>query len=175
MPHLDAVADELRALAAGVEQARSGATVADSQVEEIATRAALSGFAGVALGVVRIRQAISELRARLGIVGTAVSEAVAVVTAAPRETSPQDTVAVLSGAAEKLAAARDGLVAALGMVDETQRSVVAVLRGGQPGPMVVTLDGLRQALAEQVQRCAAAERQVGVAIAAARQTGGVGS
>lgn len=175
MSDIDAITSELRALAAGVDKAQANAAAADSQAQEIAARATRSGFTGIAMGMSRIREAIREVRAGLAGVSRSVSEATAPVAAAPKERSPQQTVAVLTPAAGKIAAARDGIAAAVAKVDEAQRLTAAVLQGGQPGPMLAALEATRKVLIQVAQRCAAANQQVDAASVAARQIGNQGN
>ncbi len=70
---------------------------------------------------------------------------------------------------------REGIYAAIGRVAETQQLVGAVLQGGQPGPLVSALDGIRQVLGEVAQRSDAARQHLAVAIAQARQLGESGN
>lgn len=175
MSDIDTISNELRALAAGLDKAQANAAAADSRAQEIAARAARSGFTGIAAGVSRIREAIREIRGRLAGVSRSVSEAAAPVAAAPKELSPQQTVVVLTPATEKITAARDGIAATVAKVDEAQRLTAAALQGGQPGPMLAALEAVKQVLIQVAQRCAVANQQVGAAIAAARQVGDQGN
>ncbi len=175
MAGIDAISADLQAMAAGIEQAHTAAAGADARAQEIAARAARSGFAGIAAGMVQVRRAIGEIRTRLTGIGAAVNEAVKPVTAAPQEMSPEQTITVLSPATEKLTAARDGIAATIGKVDQTRRLAATVLHGGQPGPMLTTLDAIKQILDQLTARCDAAQQHLRAAVAEARQIGGQGN
>jgi hypothetical protein len=175
MSDIDTISNELRAIAAGIDQAQNNAAAADSQAQEIAARTATSGFTGIVAGMSRIRDAITEVRARLTAASGSVAEAAAPVAAAPKQPSPQETITVLASATEKVTAARDGIVTALAKVDETQQLTAAILQGGQPGPMLAALETVKQVLIQVAQRCAAAAQHASAAISAARQAGGQGN
>jgi Family of unknown function (DUF6244) len=134
--HIEKITGELRAMPAGVDRARGNAAAADAKAREIAAR---SGFTAIAAGVSQVRSAIAEVRAMLVGVGSSINEAAAAVAAAPRQMSPEQTVAVLSPVREKVGGVRTGSRATIIKVEETKQVTAAVLRGGQPGPMVSAL------------------------------------
>jgi hypothetical protein len=88
---LQTIAQHLRSMAAGIDRAQHAAAMADSRAEEIAQRAMLTGFAGIAMGVQQLRGSISETRQRLTNVGRSVSEAASPVAGASGR--PRDCVA----------------------------------------------------------------------------------
>jgi prefoldin subunit 5 len=174
MSHIETITRDLAALAAGIDHAQTSTQAVDRQAEEVAARAARAGFAGIAAGIIQVRPAIRELQTRLATVRQAIQEATAGVTAAPREMSPEQTIGVLSPVTDKLTTIRSGVAAAIDAVSDTQRQVAAALRGGQPGPLLTALDGIKQILAQVAQRCAETNQHVETAITEARQIGKAG-
>jgi len=175
MSHVDRIIGELRAMAVGVGRAQANAAAADSRAQDVAAQAARSGFTGVAAGMSRVREAIGWIRARLATLEGAITEAATVTTAAPREMSPEQALAVLSLAREKVRAAHQVTAAAITQVNETCHLVAAVLRGGQPGPMLATLTGVKEMLVLVARHGGVASQYLGTAIGQARQVGALGN
>jgi hypothetical protein len=175
MAVIDAISAELRTMTAGVDQALKAVTVADGRAQEIAARAARSGFVGIAAGVAEVRNAIGEIRTRVTAVGQSINEAVKPVIAAPQEPSPEQTITALAPATQSVIAAREGITAAIGQVQQTRQMAAMVLRGGQPGPMLTALDAIKQVLDQLAVRCGTALTHLQAAVAQARQTGGSGN
>ncbi|MFC3504672.1 DUF6244 family protein [Micromonospora krabiensis] len=175
MTQVETIAGELQALRAGAERAQGLAAAADNQAQEIALRAAAAGFTAVAAGMARVRAAIGELRGRLGGLLTTIDEASTATSAVPREATPQDTIAALTPVHQGIVGAREASAATSTHVGTLQRLVTTVLHGGQPGPMLQTLDGIKQVLALMAQRAGTAEQTVEAAIAAARRLGSAGN
>jgi hypothetical protein len=171
---LETIAHELRAMSAGIGQAQQAAAAAGARAQEVTARAALTGFAGIAAGTVRISEAIEEIRQRLAGIGRDIAEAAAPVSGAETKLSPHETVALLAPAGERVTAVREGISAAIGRIVETQQLAGMVLHGGQPGPMISALDGIRQVLAETTQRADAVQQHLSVAMTRARQLGATG-
>jgi hypothetical protein len=169
---LETIAQELQAMSAGIGQAQQAAAAADARAQEVTARAAISGFAGIVAGMARISAAIQEIRQRLTTIGHGLAEAGGPVSGAGARISPHETVTLLVQAGEQVTAARDGVSAAISQVMETQQLAGMVLHGGQPGPMIASLDTIRQALAETTQRAEAVQQRLSVAIVKARQLGG---
>ena len=175
MSDIDTIVKELRAVAAGIERARANAAAAGSKAQEISARAAQSGFAGIATGMSQVRTMINELQAQLAAVNRSAAEAAVPVTAAPKELSPQQTIAALAPVTEKVDAVRDGIALAVAKIDEAHRRTAAVLQGGQPGPLLAALAAVKHLLIQITQRCAAAKQHVNTVMDAARQVGNQGN
>ena len=94
----------------------------------------------------RVRDAISGIRTRLAALDGSIGEAVTAVAAAPKELSPEQVISVLSPVREKVGGVRDETVGTLTKIEEAKQLTAAVLRGGQPGPMISALDAGKQAL-----------------------------
>jgi Family of unknown function (DUF6244) len=171
---IETISNELHAIAGAVDRAQAATASTGGRAQEIAARAAQSGFTGIAAGMSQIRDVVGEIRVRLADVNRTVAEAAALVAAVPKEPSPDRIIAALVPAGEKVSAARQGVAAVVARVDETQRLVAGVLQGGRPGPMLAALAAIKQVLVEVAQRCDAADKQVGTAISAAGQVGGSG-
>jgi hypothetical protein len=175
MPHTDTIIGELRAIQAGIDKAQSTAAATDSEAEKVAVRAAAAGFSMIAVGMSQVREAIRQVQARLGSIGGSVNEASAFVTAAPKEPSPAQVLAVLTRTVEKMNAAHGEIAACIGKVDETKLLIMRVLQGGDPGPMLSMLDTIKQILVLLAQRGGTAKQSLTTAINEARQTGNPGN
>lgn len=166
---------ELAAVTTGIGRAQETAAAADNAAGQIAARAAGSGFVGIAHAMARVRDAIKEIHARIAGLGTSVDEARTPVSSAPDQMSPEQTIAVLAPASEKITAIHGGIGATVTKVGEVQQLVAATLQGGQPGPMLGRLDAIKQVLVAVGQRCDAAKQHVETALAEARQVGAAGN
>jgi hypothetical protein len=175
MSHIEKITGELQAMAVGVDRAQANAAAADARAQEVAARAARSGFTGIAAGVTRLRHAIGEIRTRLASVDGSINEAATLVAAAPKEMSPEQTIAVLTPVQQKVDAVRDGMAAAIAKVDETKQLAATVLRGGQPGPMISALDSIKQVLVLVTQRAGTAKHHVETGVGEAQQIGESGN
>jgi hypothetical protein len=158
-------------MAAGVDRALVNAGAADGRVQEVQQRVTAAGFVGIAVGLGRVREAVGQVRAGLAVHAAVIGEAAMGVAAAPREMTPQQAIAVLSPAEEKVAAVRTGLPALIHGVDEAQRLTVAVLQGGDPGSVLSVLGAVKQVLVVVVQRGEAAGQHLDTAISEARRAG----
>ncbi|MEU4772753.1 DUF6244 family protein [Micromonospora sp. NPDC023644] len=175
MSHIEKITGELRALTTGVERAQALASAADNQAQEVALRAAAAGFAAVAAGVTRVRDGISAVRGGLGSLATTIGEATKATAAVPQEASPHETVAGLTPVQNAVDGIRDTAVATVAQVDQTRQLVTTVLHGGQPGPLLQSLEHIKQVLTLVAQRTATARQAVETAIAEARQLGSAGN
>jgi hypothetical protein len=173
--HIEKITGDLRAMATGVDSARANAAAADSKAQEIAVRAAGSGFAGIAANMSRVRDAIGEVQASLTGTGRTIAEAASAVAAVPKETSPDQAVAVLSPVQEKIGGIRDGVTATVAKVEDAKRRAVVALRGGQPGAMVSALDAVARVLLLVAQRAGTAKQHIETAVREARHVGGSGN
>ncbi|WBB70728.1 DUF6244 family protein [Micromonospora sp. WMMD812] len=175
MTQVETITGELQALANGAERAQGLTAAADNQAQEIALKAAGAGFAAVAAGMTRVRAAIGDIRGGLSGLGTAIDEASKATAAVPREATPQDTVAALAPVQQGIIGAREASAATITQIGTVQQLVTTVLHGGQPGPLLQALDGIKQVLALLAQRASAAEQAVEAAIAEARRLGSAGN
>jgi len=172
---LQAIGDEVRVLASALDRVNGAAGAAVGRAQEIGARAARAGFAGVAAGMARVCTALGEVRAALTPVGGSLGEAAVSLAAVPKEATPDQVVAALNAATGKVTAARDGVAGVAARLTDVQRLVLAVLQGGQPGPMVSALDGVRHGLAQVGQRCDAVNVRISAAVEEARKIGDAGN
>ncbi|MFC8851225.1 MULTISPECIES: DUF6244 family protein [unclassified Micromonospora] len=175
MSHIEKITGELRALLTGVERAQGLAAAADRQAQEVALRAAAAGFVAVAAGVARVRDVIIGLQGGLGSLAGSIGEATRATVAVPNEATPQETIAGLAPVQSAVDSARDAAAGAITGVGEAQQLVAMVLQGGQPGPLLQALDGIKQVLVLVVARTTSARQAVEAAIAQARQLGSSGN
>ncbi|MGN9764261.1 DUF6244 family protein [Micromonospora sp. SD12] len=175
MSHIEKITGELRALATGVDRAQALASAADNQAQEVALRAAGAGFAAVAAGLTRVRDGISAVRGGLGGLATTIGEATTTTAAVPQEASPHETITGLTPVQNACDGIRDTAAATIAQVRETRQLVTTVLHGGQPGPLVQSLESITQVLSLVAQRTATARQAVETAIGEARQLGSAGN
>ena len=175
MADLQTIAQHLRGMAAGVERAQHAVAAADARADEIAARAMMTGFAGIAMGVQQLRMSISEIRQRLMNIGRSVSEAAAPVAGASGRPSPEETIALLNPASEQVGSVRAELGGLIEQVTRVQQQAGAVLHGGQPGPMISALDQVKQLLAEVIGQSDVTRQALHEAIIEARHLGEQGN
>ncbi|TDC40020.1 DUF6244 family protein [Micromonospora sp. KC213] len=171
MSHIEMVTGELRALMTGVEKAQGLAGAADSQAQQVTLRAAGAGFAVVAAGMARVRGAIASIQGGLGGLAGSIGEATKMTAAVAREATPQETIRGLVPVQDRVDSARDAAAAVIAQVGEARQLAAVVLQGGQPGPLLQSLESIKQVLVSVVQRANSARQAVEVAVAEARQLG----
>ncbi|WP_431893360.1 DUF6244 family protein [Micromonospora haikouensis] len=170
----DSIGDELRAMAEGVATAQQATAEVDHAVEQIAARAVAAGFAGIAVGLARVRGQVGKVRARLSTVGGILGEASRSVSAIPQQPSPQEAIAALTPLVAAFAAADGAVEVAAAGIEEARRLVAAALEGGQPGPTLARLQQVGRGLAAVRARGGQARQHVEAALAQARQVGELG-
>jgi hypothetical protein len=175
MADLQTIAQQLRGMAAGIERAQQTTAAADSRAEEIAQRAMMSGFAGIAMAVQQLRMSIGEVRQRLMTLGRSVSEAASPVAGASGRPSPEETIALLNPASEQVGSVRAELGGLVEQLTRVQQQAGAALHGGQPGPMISALDQVKQVLAEVIGQSDVARQALQEAITEARHLGEQGN
>lgn len=174
MSHIEKITGELRALLAGVERAQGLVAAARGQAQEVALRAAAAGFVAVAAGMTRVGSAIAEIQGSLGGLAGSIEQATKATAAVPHEATSQETVAGLTPVQAAVDNARDTTTGVITQVGEAQQLVAMILQGGQPGPLLQALDGIKQVLVLLVQRTGTTRQHVEAAIAEARQLGSSG-
>ncbi|MGW0505940.1 DUF6244 family protein [Micromonospora sp. NPDC003241] len=175
MSDIEKITTDLRALMAGVERAQGLAAAADRQVQEVSLRAAGSGFAAVAAGLTRVRGAVSAIQGGLGNLSGSIGEAAKATAAVPQQATPQETISGLTPVHAAVDIARDTAAGVGKQVGEAQQLVTMVLQGGQPGPLLQALEGIKQILVLVIQRTGTARQHVEAAVAEARQLGSSGN
>ncbi|NBE85304.1 DUF6244 family protein [Micromonospora rubida] len=175
MSHIEKITGELRALMTGVERAQGLAAAADNQAQEVALRAAGAGFAAVAAGMTRVRSAITGLQGGLNSLYGSIGEATKTTAAIPHKATPHETISGLTPVQAAVAGARDAAAGAIAQVGEAQQLVTMILQGGQPGPLLQSMESIKQVLVLVVQRTGTARQYVEAAIAEARQLGSSGN
>ncbi|MBO4161988.1 MULTISPECIES: DUF6244 family protein [Micromonospora] len=175
MSQVEKITGELRALMAGVERAQGLTAAADRQAQEVALRATSAGFLAVAAGVARIRTAITDVQGTLGRLGGSIGEATKAAAAVPQQATPQETVAALTPVQSAIGAARDAAGGVITQIGEAQQLVTTILQGGQPGPLLQALDGIKQVLMQVVARTNGARQATEAAIAEAQRVGSAGN
>jgi hypothetical protein len=175
MPLTDSIRGELQAMAAGVGAAQQEAAAVDHAVEQIAARAVAAGFAGIAVGLARVRELVGQVRTRLTTAGGVLGEASRSVATVPQQPSPQETISALTPLLAALSSVDGGFAAAAAGIEEARRLVAATLQGGQPGPTLARLQHLGQGLAAVRARGGEARQHVEAALAQAGKVGDLGN
>jgi hypothetical protein len=172
---LTSIAQGLRAMGEGIDRAQQAVAAANARAEEIAARAAMTGFVGISMGVQQVQLSIGEIRQRLMTLARSVEEAAGPVADASGGASPQETVALLNPASEHVSRVRDGVAGLVEQVTQVQQLTGAVLLGGQPGPMLAALDQVKQDLTGVIGQSDLTREAVAAAVAAAQGLGEQGN
>ncbi|MFB6392261.1 DUF6244 family protein [Polymorphospora lycopeni] len=172
---VDTIQAGLRTIAAGIGRAEEMAASVDHDARQVASQAVATGFVRIAQNMVGVREVLGQIRAGVGGLAVLAGEATTVLAAVPRQSTPQETVAMLAPVIEKLNGIHDGVGGCIGQVDQTKQITAAVLQGGDPGPLLARLDAIVQILAVVGQHVNAAREQVLAAIGEARRTGSSGN
>ncbi len=102
---------------------------------------------------------------------TAATETVGMVGQVDADSSPGEVVSRLTPVAERIGSTAAGIAGVVREVDGVKSQVAAVLKGGQPGPLVAMVDQVKQALVPLVAVVGGAKRVTEETISEARQTG----
>jgi hypothetical protein len=171
----DTIGADLQAMAAGVDRSQQEAAAVDHAIEQIAARAVASGFAGITVGLARVREVLGQARSRLTDAGGVLGEASRSVGAVAQQPSPQETITALTPVVAALTAVDGHVTATASAVEDARRLVTAALQGGQPGPTLSRLQQVLQLLATIRTRGAEARGHVETALAQAGQVGDLGN
>lgn len=169
------VDDELAVLTAGIGRALELTAGTAHAAGQVATRAAGSGFAGIAQRMAEVRDAVQALHGHIAGIDQSIGEARSPVTRVPDQLSPQDTIEVLGPVVRQVDAVQTAIGAAIAKVGEIRQRTAAALQGGQPGPLLQRLDVIRQVLSAVLQRCGTAKQHVDTALAEVRRVGTAGN
>ncbi|MEU7171470.1 MULTISPECIES: DUF6244 family protein [Micromonospora] len=171
----DNISENLQAIGAGVSTAQQEAAAVDHAIEQIAARAVAAGFAGIAVGLTRVREVVGQVRTRLTTVGAVLGEASRSIAAVPQQPSPQETISALTPVVAALSTVDSAVTAAAAGIEEARRLAATALQGGQPGPTLARLQQLGQTLTAVKTRGGEARHHVEAALAQARQVGDLGN
>jgi hypothetical protein len=175
MSRIEKSSGALQAATTGVTTAQQRAAAADHQAGEVQQRAMAVGFGGIAQGMAAVRNDIAEINNRLGALQGPLGEASKAVAAAPREGAPEQTIAALTPAQQRIDTTHQATAGVLTKVEETKQTVQRALQGGQPGPLLGALDAAKQIMLQTRQHVAVAKQEVEAAIVEARQMGSSGN
>lgn len=171
MPEVDKIVSELHRALEGLGRARTAAAQADAKAAEVQGRAAQTGLRGVAENVARVREQLGRAQTLNATVGETLEAAVGIVQKVVGDMTPDEVVATLSPAAEKISGARTQIAAAVKELDGAKGQAAAALQGGQRGPLVTVVDQARQLLAQAMAVTEAAKQRADEAIGETRQIG----
>ena len=175
MSVVESLGTNLGSVDVGLERARNETVAADHAAEQIAIRAAGSGFGGIAQNMSRVRAAIGEIGSGINAVNGRVGEAATVVAATPKQPTPQETVALLEPLTQQLDGIHSGIGAVMEAIGKAQQLTNAVLQGGQPGPLLARLEAIRNTVIAVAQHTTQAKQHTTTALAEARKTGDQGN
>jgi hypothetical protein len=119
MSNIEELTGELQTIAAGIDQAQTNTTGAETTADHEIAAFAGPDSAGIAAGMYAVRRSIAETRTRLASVGTSLNETVTAIAATPSEISPEQTIAALAPIPEKIGGIRDDVVAIIAKVEQT--------------------------------------------------------
>lgn len=171
MPEVGKVVSELHRTLEGLGRARTAAAQAEAKAAEVQSRAAQAGLRGVAENVARVREQLVRAQTAMGSVAGTVEATVGIVQGVVAEMSPDEVVATLSPAVEKIGGVGAGIAAAVKELDGAKGQAAAALRGGQPGPLVTMVEQAGQLLTQAMAVAESAKRQADEAISETRQLG----
>jgi len=172
---VQAVADQLRQMGTGLDRAEGGLGAAEASAGRIASTAARSGFAAVAVQLRALADRIGRARIRVVGVHTSVDQLRAAVDGVPRQGTPKDVVTVVTpliARASKVAAEN---AAVLQELQKVEAAVAKVLQGGQPQQLIAQLQPVRQVLAAVGQGALGGRRTLEGLIGQARRVGDSGA
>jgi hypothetical protein len=172
---LETLSIDLASMVDGLAAAQRDTAAADQAAEQIAVRAAVGGFVGIAANVARLREAIKQVHGSILAAATALTEVRGSVDQAPRQGSPEETAAALAPAAERITTVAGVVHAAIEKVSQAQKLASALLQGDSPGPMLARLEAIKQVLAQVDQRRGAAQQHVEAALKAVSTVGDAGN
>ncbi|MGW0434022.1 DUF6244 family protein [Micromonospora sp. NPDC003197] len=175
MSLIDKINSDLQAIHAGIDAAQQEAAAVDHAVEQIAVQAAAAGFAGIAVGLAQVREAIGRTRAQLTTASGALGQASRTLTAVPQQPSPQETINTLTPVMATLASVDNGLAVAAAGIEEAKQLATTALQGGQPGPTLARLQQLSQQLAAIRARGGEGRHHAETALTQAQQVGELGN
>jgi hypothetical protein len=159
----------------GVARALELTTAAANAADQIARRAAGSGFTGMAQRMAHVRESIQQLHGQIRAVGLSINDACTPVGKAPDQLSPKDTIDLLVPVEEQIGAIQDSTCAAVSGIDRLRTETAGALLGGRPEEMLRRLDAITQVLHTVVQLGTDAKQHVQTALAEARQVGAAGN
>jgi hypothetical protein len=165
----------LASMATGAARAAEIAAGADGSAGEIAAHVSELGFTGIAQAMTGVRSVITEIRNRLTALVALIGEVRRPVDDGPHQASPQQTIDLLQPVAEALVDIHDAVGATIVQASDVAQLAARTLRGGQPGPMVGRLNGVRIVLIAVAQQCTHVQTRVEDALMIARQAGVDGS
>lgn len=175
MSRVEKINSDLRGMREGVKNAQDRAAAAAAKSKEITARAAASGFAGIATRLAQLTQKIEQVQAMTAHAGTNVEAAATSAAGVSSTGAPEQTLAGLTPAGQHLDSGIKVIGGTVATVDQANQLAAAVLQGGQPGPMLAVLDGIKQALAPAAVRGNSVAQEMRVAIAEARRLGDLGN
>ncbi|MBN1174041.1 MAG: hypothetical protein JXA67_17845 [Micromonosporaceae bacterium] len=167
----DAIAADIARVLAAIAQAQSQIMATAEHAGQTASRAAATGLQGVAIAMSGIRDQIKAINEGIGNAAGCGQAAGLAMRNVNSQMSPQEATAQFATGVEQLDAMREAVFSAAQQVNAAKGRVEAVLRGGQPGPMLARLDGVRQSLVMAAQQGDVAKSRINVTIARTGQLG----
>jgi hypothetical protein len=172
---MEKITGELAALATGVQRAQGQAGAAEHQAQDVPRRATAAGFAAVAAGMTRVQGAIAQIRGGLSTLAGVIEQAIRATTGVAQQPSLQETIAAMASVRTGVDGIRETAGAVIAQIGQAQQLVTAALQGGQPGPLLQALDGIRQVVAQMAQQAGTVLQTVDAVVAQAAQLGTLGN
>jgi hypothetical protein len=171
MPDVGRIVAALQQTMEAVAAAQAAALQVEARARQVQSRAAGSGFRGVAERVGAAMSRLNQIGELQAGVATTAREAAGTVQRVIDEMTPADVVSTLSPASQQMGSASAKAGAASVEVDRLKAEITAALRGGRPGPLVSLVDQIKRALTRAVGSLGVANTATDEIIEAALQTG----
>jgi hypothetical protein len=164
------ILNELTAVAAGVEKARNDAATACTVTEEEIRRTTAADWNASTEALSEVLEAVGRVESHLATVTVCINDAATCVDTGRTLPSLLDILANIIPAIDRLSAARDNIVAAIGQIDRAKTRVMRA-KGGRPEHITTALDAVRTTLVSLGQRGGTVKQRVAAHINRLRNIG----
>jgi transcription antitermination factor NusG len=155
----------------GVSKAQNTTQLAGSRAQDLQNRAARTGFRKIAEGMGQVIQRLKRIYQMEAAMLTTLKAAGASVQGVESDTNPKEVVGTLGPVVKQIDGATTDTGAVIAEVDAAKVEVTEALEGGNPAPMLATLDQVKQALTQIANQFGDAKQRTEETMAEARRTG----
>ena len=171
MAEVAGVVADLKAALESLGKAQSETAAADSNVSAVQARTAATGFQGVARRLASVREQLRQAQGRESGIGDDLQQALSRVSAVTDDMTPGEVVSSLSPVIDKSETAGKNTMAVMQELNKAKSAAGAALEGGQPGPLVASIDRPIKTLGQVNVKLRTAKSATEKVIAQARQSG----
>lgn len=161
----------LQATVAGFDRAGAQLASAVAHAEQVRARMVAAGFHGVALGMTGAADNLKKIHAQAGALADGIRRALAPIREITAEMTPEQVNAKLAVGVEEASTVRTGISGAMEQMAAAKEKISAVLRGGQPGPLLSMIETTRQIMWQTGQHLDSAVQNAREATTEATQAG----